>query len=236
MKILFSPSENKFDGGSGKFDINLLSFSQINRQKVFQIYANFLQNADFDAICKLFGLKNPQIPNLNLVLKAVLRYDGVAYDSLKYNLLDKKAQDYIDEHCLIFSNLFGILKPNDQIPNYKLKQGEKIGSFDTALFYKNELKNILDEYLQNEDILDLRAGYYDKFYIPSKHYTTIKFLKNGKVLSHLAKFWRGKILQICAKNAVLSIDDFMQLQIENLSINSIKQTKLQTQIIFDIKA
>lgn len=236
MKILFSPSENKFEGGSGKFDINLLSFPQINRQKVFEIYCDFLKNANKDELCKLFGLKNPQIPNINLATKAILRYDGVAFSSLKYALLDKFAQDYIDENCLIFSNLFGILRPNDKIPNYKLSQGEKIGLFDTANFYKNELKDILDEFLKDDDILDLRAGYYDKFYIPSKPYTTIKFLKNGKNLSHFAKYWRGKILQICAKNNVRNINELMRIEIENLSINSIKQSKLQNQIIFDIKA
>lgn len=235
MKILFSPSENKIEGGESKFDINLLSFPELNRKEVFKMYCDFLKNANKTDLSKLFGLKNPQIPNLDLSIKSILRYDGVAYDSLKYSHLDKVAQKYIDENCLIFSNLFGVLKPNDKIPNYKLKQGEKIGLFDTANFYKHELKDILDKFLQNEDILDLRASYYDKFYIPSKKYVTIKFLKNGKVLSHLVKFWRGKILEICAKNTISNIDDFMKFQIPNLSINSIKQSKFQTQIVFDIE-
>ena len=52
---------------------------------------------------------------------------------MSYNNLEKSSQKYIDDNVLIFSNLFGVLKASDVIPDYKLKQGES--------FYDLELRD-----------------------------------------------------------------------------------------------
>ncbi len=93
----------------------------------------------------------------------------------------------------------------------------------------------MDEYLKDEDIIDLRAGFYEKFYKIEKPYTTMKFIKDGKVVSHWAKAYRGIILKLLAQNSVKSIDELMNMQIQSLHIEEIKKQKNKTEIVYSIK-
>ena len=83
-------------------------------------------------------------------------------------------------------------------------------------------------------MLDLRAGYYDKFYKISKPYTTLKFLKDGKSVSHWAKAYRGIVLREAAKHNVTSLNEFHKLNIENLHVRDIQTIKNKTEIVYDI--
>ena len=144
---------------------------------------------------------------------------------------------------MIFSNLFGVLKAGDVgLPDYKLKQGETFNNLKIEKFYMDNFSFALDKYLENEDIIDLRAGFYEKFYKINKPYVTMKFIKDGKVVSHWAKAYRGIILKLLAKNSIKTIsifinssivfiEELMNMEIENLSIEEIKKQKNKTEII-----
>ena len=120
------------------------------------------------------------------------------------------------------------------IPDYKLKQGETFDNLKIEKFYNDNFTEALDEYFLNEDIIDLRAGFYEKFYKINKPYTTMKFIKDGKVVSHWAKAYRGVILKLIAINNIKTIDELMNMQIENLKIEEITKQKLNTQIVYSI--
>jgi cytoplasmic iron level regulating protein YaaA (DUF328/UPF0246 family) len=168
-------------------------------------------------------------------MKVIERYDGVAFDYLKYSTLKENEKSYIDKNVIIFSNLFGPVLAGDMgLPDYKLKQGEKIGSFELEKFYNEKFTNSLNNYLESEEIIDLRAGFYEKFYKINKPYFTMKFIKEGKVVSHWAKAYRGIILNLMANNNIQSIEELMNLQIENLSVEEIKKQKLKTEIVYNI--
>ncbi len=245
MKILFSPAETKNSGGLEKL-INGSSFIFPElfkyRKEVLNRYTQFITSSSDEQLSKFFGLKDSNkfqkykedIYSLPL-LKVIERYDGVAFDYLEYSSLNQSSKEYIDNNTIIFSNLFGPVMAGDfGIPEYKSKQGEKIGEFKTEVFYKKYFSNSLDELLKDEVYLDLRAGFYNKFYKPSSNYVTLKFLKNDKVISHWAKAYRGLVLQEMAKNNVQSIQEFMKMEIENLSIKEILKKGIHTEIIFDI--
>lgn len=51
---------------------------------------------------------------------AIQRYSGTLYKELWYDSLTTQAQQYIDSHVLIFSGMYGLLRPDDSIANYKL--------------------------------------------------------------------------------------------------------------------
>jgi cytoplasmic iron level regulating protein YaaA (DUF328/UPF0246 family) len=239
LKILFSPSEGKNSGGDAKFKDILCTLKA--RDEILQEYNSIISSKDEDAIKKLFGFKKIQdclaymvdIFNSELT-PAIQRYKGVAYDYLDFDSLDVDAQNYVKENTIIFSNLYGPLLGLDVIPNYKVKQGNNIGSIIPDKFYKERFSYQLDLYLNNDEILDLRAGYYDKFYKISKPYTTLKFLKDGKTVSHWAKAYRGLVLREIAKHNIQSIDEFMALEIETLQIKEIKIIKNKKEIIYDI--
>ena len=168
------------------------------------------------------------------LMSAIERYQGVAYDYLNLASLDADALAYLKNNTIIFSNLYGPILGGDPIANYKVKQGNNIGNVTPDKFYKERFSYQLDLYLGSDEILDLRAGYYDKFYKVTKPYTTLKFLKDGKTVSHWAKAYRGLVLRELAIHNISSIDEFMSLEIEGLSVQEIKVIKSKTEIVYNI--
>jgi len=239
LKILFSPSEGKNSGGE-ETKKELLGSNEA-RESILNEYNSIVKRGDEEEIKALFGIKKfadceAYIEDLDNspLMSAIERYQGVAYDYLKYKELNTEAQEYLKEHTIIFSNLYGAIRGGDTIANYKVKQGNDIGSIAPDKFYKDRFTYQLDLYFGKDEILDLRAGYYDKFYRVTKPYTTLKFLKNGKTVSHWAKAYRGVVLRELAKHDIKSIEEFMSLEIEGLSVHEIKTTKNKTEIVFNI--
>ena len=245
MKILFSPSETKIIGGNDiSFDKNSFIFPELfeKRMEIIKQYNDFILNASKDELIKLFGTKKEDIIKQyskdlfkTPTMKVIQRYDGVAFNYLEYSKLKSNEKAYIDENVLIFSNLFGVLKAGDLgLPDYKLKQGETFFDLKIEKFYNDNFSKVLDEYLKDEDIIDLRAGFYEKFYKIEKPYTTMKFIKDGKVVSHWAKAYRGIILKLLAQNSVKTIDELMNMEVQNLRIEEIKKQKIKTEIVYSI--
>ena len=239
LTILFSPSEGKNSGG--EFTQQNLFGAQNARDEILDTYREIVLSHNEEDIKALFGFKKfsecqPYIVDIDKppFMHAIERYDGVAYDYLQYKKQETQTQSYLREHTLIFSNLYGPLLGGDTIANYKVKQGNKIGDIAPEKFYKDRFSYQLDLYLQDKDVLDLRAGYYDKFYKVTKPYTTLKFLKNGKTVSHWAKAYRGIVLREIAKAGIDSLDAFNSLEIEGLSVHEIKKTKNKTEIVYNI--
>jgi len=243
MKILLAPSESKKPGGTLSFNPSTLLFEALlpHRTKLLHTYMNVLQQGDMLVLSKMFGIKKEADINYykkdiihELTMKAIERYTGVAFDYLKYEALSKTEQEYIDTHVILFSNLLGPIRASDLIPEYKLKQGEAVGEIKTEKFYHEHAADLMEDYLKEDEILDLRAGFYDKFYKPEKPYTTLKFIKDGKVVSHWAKAYRGIVLREIAKSGIDSMEAFMKLPIEGLNIKEIQTKKNKTEIIYKI--
>jgi cytoplasmic iron level regulating protein YaaA (DUF328/UPF0246 family) len=244
MKILLAPRETKTSGGKSPFRLEDLLFTELlpYRKELLHAYMNILQRGDIGELSAMFGLKKEADIRSHIrdiihepAMKAIERYTGVAFDHLDYPALDERAQAYVDSHVILCSNLFGFLKADDLIPEYRLKQGAAVGDIRVEKFYHEHGAPLMEAYLADEEILDLRAGFYDKFYKPDRPYTTLKFIKDGKVVSHWAKAYRGIVLREIAKAGVESIDDFMKLPIEGLSIAEIQTRKHKTEIIYHIE-
>jgi len=240
LKILFSPSEGKNSGGTEKKSDILGGYGA--RSDILNSYNDIVKSKNEEQITKLFGFKKfsdckPYIDTIfdTEYMAAIERYNGVAYEYLDYPSLDKSAQEYLKKNTIIFSNLYGAILGGNAIANYKVKQGNSIGTIVPDKFYKERFSYQLDLFLASDEILDLRAGYYDKFYKPNKTFTTLKFLKNGKSVSHWAKAYRGKVLRELAKHTITSIKELLSLEIEGLHVKEILKTKKKTEIVFDIE-
>ena len=239
LKVLFSPSEGKNSGGEET--ARELLGSNAARESILNSYNTIAMSKNEEKIKELFGIKKFNDCEKYLgdifsspLMSAIERYQGVAYDYLEYSSLNEKAQKYLKENTIIFSNLYGPLLGGDTIANYKVKQGNNIGEIVPDKFYKDRFSYQLDLYLAKDEILDLRAGYYDKFYKANKEYTTLKFLKGGKSVSHWAKAYRGKVLRELAKHNINSMEEFMALEIDGLSVREIKTIKNKTEIVYNI--
>ncbi len=245
MKILLAPAETKNEGGEEKSICKESFFLEelfSKRKEVLDIYENHLEKSSIEELSIWFGLKKledvKKYKNTILTkatMKAINRYNGVAFDALDYKGLDKSSQNYIDENVILFSNLFGPIKASDKIPNYKFKQGSKLENIAVEKFYLDNFTQSLDEYV-GEEVIDLRAGHYEKFYkVKKANVLTFKFIKDGKVVSHWAKYYRGKVLQVIAKNKVSSHSEFMNIQIEGLKLEEIQEKKNVKLLIMSIE-
>jgi len=245
MNVLFSPSETKTSlAYASALDTQSFIFPSLfeKRHEALTHYQDFLHHASLEELQKLFGLKDKQkVTDLrctniftSLTCKAIERYDGVAYDYLSYATLDASSQAWIDTHVIIFSNLFGPLLAKDALPEYKLQQGESLGAFKPEMFYKEHFSEAINEWIGDAPILDLRAGFYEKFYTLKRPYLTMKFLKGGKVISHFAKAYRGKVLRTLAREKPKNEDDFLHIAFENLCILEISQKGFKKELLCEI--
>lgn len=118
MKMLFllPPSEGKTIDGN--FENEIVTFAFKKPEKI-------IKNAtekDLKCIGKRFDEAkklNKNIQNWPF-LPAIERYSWVMYNGIWYKNMTKKWQKYFDKHFLIFSWMYGILKSQDLIVNYKL--------------------------------------------------------------------------------------------------------------------
>lgn len=245
MIILFAPSEGKRSGGNTS---SLSSSSMIfpslyeKRLEVLSKYESVVQHGDNASLKELFGIKDEKEYDRYKIsfdnaptMKAIERYDGVAYDYLAYSTLDASQQAYIDRNVILFSNLFGPIGAGDFIPDYKLKQGSTIESMAPEKFYKKHFTDSLDEWIGEEEVLDLRAGFYDKFYTSRNLPMTLKFLKNGKTVSHWAKAYRGLVLRTIACSKIKSLEDFASLEIDGLTLCETIKSDKKNEIIYTIE-
>jgi hypothetical protein len=237
MKILLAPAETKQQGGELP-PINLDNFQL--QKPIIDEYEQFISVSSIEELSKWFGLKDlgicgnykRSIKNLP-TLKAIQRYTGIAFDAIDYNHLNDNAQNFIDKNVIIFSNLFGYLQANTPIPDYKFKQGATLPNINNEKFYKEHLKDILDKTLDDE-VLDLRATFYNKIYKPIAPTITYKFLLNGKVVSHWAKHYRGELVKQIAQNNIESFAELMNFKFKNLSLVEIQEKKNIKTIIMAI--
>jgi len=241
---LFSPSEGKRTGGAfDGLDTDALLFGLAPRKAILDAYNAIVCGDNPEQVLALFGLKKaedaqPYIADLYSAptMPAVERYDGVAYEYLDYPSLDAEAGAYLQARLIIFSNLFGPLRGGDLIPTYKVKQGNSVGGIAPERYYKDAFNAELDALIGDDEILDLRAGYYDKFFRPSRPATTMKFIKEGKVVSHWAKAYRGIVLRHLAQHRFETIDDLLASQIPGLACREILEKKGKREAVFDIIA
>ncbi|WP_141089820.1 peroxide stress protein YaaA, partial [Campylobacter concisus] len=92
----------------------------------------------------------------------------------------------------------------------------------------------VDDFLQNDEILDLRAKFYEKFYTIKKEYITFCFVKNKKIVSHHAKAYRGEVLRQIANKLIKNKDELMSLNFKNLRLIDMKKIGLKTELMFEI--
>lgn len=209
MQILFSPSEAKLSpeeiANTSTTKKSILEDSlwggQVARNANINAYLNALEESS--ELIKIFGTKRVDMDMLASCLElanaprieALKLYSGVAYKALDFASLEKKAQDFLLESTLIFSNLFGLVRGFDPLPYYHLNQNYRSKNLSLNALYKaqrDEIGAFLDKI-----IIDLRAGVYVKAY-PLKNANFCQphyILPIPKGTSHQAKLYRGLALR-----------------------------------------
>ena len=214
MLILLPPSEGKTAPVSGPpLDLESLDLGALNptRERILTSLIAVSSGNTKRAMDRL-GLGKTQadaLPrNANLRHEPTARadtvYSGVLYAALDLASLDAMSRKHADDSVAVASALFGLVRPGDFIPAYRLSGDvmlPRLGS--VAGIWRKKLGPVLAELVGDGMLIDLRSGMYVNLHKPAGELAdrtaTMRVLHehNGtrKVVSHFNKATKGRIVR-----------------------------------------
>jgi hypothetical protein len=211
---LLPPSEGKTAPASGRpLDLDTMDLGALNptRERILTSLVA-VSSGNAKRAMERLGLGKTQadaLPrNANLRNEPAARadsvYSGVLYAALDFASLDEAATNRADESVAVASALFGLVRPGDFIPAYRLSGDvtlPRLGS--VAGIWRNKLGPVLTDLVGDSLLIDLRSGMYVNLFKPSGELAgrtaTMRVLHehNGtrKVVSHFNKATKGRIVR-----------------------------------------
>ncbi|MEO7006672.1 MAG: peroxide stress protein YaaA [Terrimesophilobacter sp.] len=136
MLILLPPSESKRDGGGPDTRLRLaeLGYRSLSAPRKQALTALTSLAKDFTEMGRALKLGPRQHDELvrnrrvtrSPVIGALDRYTGVLYEALDATTLSPEARQFAAGHLVIHSALFGLLRPDDPIPAYRLSSNSRL--------------------------------------------------------------------------------------------------------------
>ncbi|WP_109507260.1 peroxide stress protein YaaA [Nocardioides speluncae] len=212
MLILLPPSEGKHvPRRSRPLDPAGLSFPTLTepRERVLAALVE-LCTTDAERAAAVLGLGSTQLAeiagNVGLRTAPAARadriYTGVLYDALGFATLSTGAKRRANNRIAITSSLFGLVRPGDVIPPYRLAGGVSLpGLGPVAATWRAHLGPAVTDALGNGLLVDLRSSTYAAFWRPpaGTRVATVRVLHeaDGKrtVVSHFNKATKGRIVR-----------------------------------------
>jgi len=131
-------------------------------------------------------------------------YTGVLYDALDLASLEGPARRRATRWLGIMSSVFGVVRPNDPIPAYRLSGDTNLpGIGIVSSYWRDHLDDVLSPAAGTGLVMDLRSGMYAGFWRPpgliGPHVATVRVLHvvgtERKVVSHFNKATKGRIVR-----------------------------------------
>lgn len=159
-------------------------------------------------------------PNKDNSGPAAWAYRGETFFGLSAERLDQDSMQFAQEHLLIISGLYGLLRPEDQIMHYRLEMTTKLkGEWGTNLykFWGNKLAEYASAQSPNF-ILNCASEAYSKAVLKHlpKNVSVVspKFLHNGKSKMAFSKYTRGLMARWAIENRVSNPKQCLEFNIE----------------------
>ena len=204
MLLVLPPSETKRDGGAegSALDLSALSFPELTRHRRATLSSLRSLSQNIAAASTALGLgptqKDEVLRNRALrsspILPAIERYTGVLYDGLEAESLTLEERRFANEHVVIHSALFGLLRAGDPIPAYRLSHDSRLPELSLRSHWKPAVSPVLADYPGL--VLDLRSESYAQLG-PAPAATYIRVVSEGAAgrkvaLSHCNKKAKGQ--------------------------------------------
>jgi cytoplasmic iron level regulating protein YaaA (DUF328/UPF0246 family) len=131
-------------------------------------------------------------------------YTGVLYDALDLASLEAAARRRATRRLAIVSALFGVIRPGDRIPAYRLSGDTHLpGAGIVSSYWRTHLDPVLTEAAGSGLVVDLRSSMYAGFWRPGPEIgarvATVRVLHEHqgtrKVVSHFNKATKGRIVR-----------------------------------------
>jgi cytoplasmic iron level regulating protein YaaA (DUF328/UPF0246 family) len=209
--IMLPPSEGKSAARRGKaLDLPGLDFPDLTapRERVLDALTELCEG-DPDVAAKTLGVGGTQhdLVELNRTLRTAPTaradhvYTGVLYDALDVATLSAGAKRRANSRLAVTSSLFGLVRPADRIPAYRLSGDTTLpGLGAVAGVWREHLGPVVTEAVGSGLLVDLRSGTYVAFWRPVGVRTaTVRVLHEHqgqrKVVSHFNKATKGRIVR-----------------------------------------
>ena len=239
FSILLPPSEGKQEGGNpfapDMFDYRTSNtfnyFHQLNpqRRELIDHLHKVIKSGDHD-LEGLFGVKGDNLEaaiNANLeiykapLISALDRYSpGVMYQAMDFPGLPTGAQRRLLEEGIILSGMFGLLRPDDLIPMYKLKMDAIVPDLGKmTAFWKDNLSQQLNKTIEGRFVWNFLPGIHAEAWTNEITYgamVTVKFFRKNrktgemKPVTHGVKPLRGKLVNFIVKETVEDLEPFLE--------------------------
>ncbi|WP_432486164.1 YaaA family protein [Kineococcus esterisolvens] len=198
MLVLLPPSESKWAGPARGAPVRLgaLSAPELTaaREHVLDALVEVSARPDAPAVLGA-GAGLADVVRANTTLRtrpaapAARVYTGVLFDALDLPSLRPAAA----RRVLVVSALWGLLRPRDRVPGYRLSMGTELpGVGPLAPFWRPHLQRALQP---AGVVVDCRSAAYAAAWAPdaatAERTVAVRVLRDGRVVSHAAKHTRG---------------------------------------------
>jgi len=229
MKIVLSPTKTMMNS---QFKIedspSSIPFFQKEAINIHQLLKGFSKQK-IKALMKLSENLNTQtIHDIQLwdsdksyKTPAVFAYQGTSFKYLEPQKWKLSDAEYAQNHLLILSGLYGILRPFDWINKYRLEMGLKFeieSSKSLIQFWKDKMTNYFNSFEDNS-IINLASKEYSNVMINKRINSTIvdctfyeKSNNSLKVVGSYSKAARGCMANFIVKNKLESIEDLKEFK------------------------
>ena len=232
MLILLPPSEGKTRPVSGEpLDLESLSFPTLTpvRAQLLRTLIKMCSGNPKRAMQALgLGPTQAEAIEINAGLdeeptaRADEIYTGVLYSMLDLPTLDPASRSRADESLAIASALFGLVRPSDRIPAYRLSGDGSLPRLGTvASRWRTPLPRVLRDVAADGLLIDLRSGMYAALGKPpadlADRTVTMRVLHEHqgvrKVVSHFNKATKGRIVRALLESGAdpASVDQLQDL-------------------------
>jgi cytoplasmic iron level regulating protein YaaA (DUF328/UPF0246 family) len=171
---------------------------------------------------------------------AVYAYQGTSFKYLEPQKWKLSDANYAQNHLLILSGLYGVLRPFDYINKYRLEMGTKFqieSNKSLTQFWKDKMSTYFNSFKENNFIINLASKEYSnvmsKTSLNSKIIDCIFYEKSNnslKVIGSYSKAARGSMANFIIKNKLERIDDLNEFS--ELGYNFLSNESNNNKLVF----
>lgn len=215
MLILLPPSEGKTPPRRGRpLDLSSLGFGSLepHRAEVLAALVDLCTTDEPLVAAQVLGLGRTQTDQVHAdarltqapTARADRVYSGVLYEALDLPSLDGAARRRATQWLAVTSGLFGLLRPGDRIPAYRLSGDVSLpGIGPVSTYWSRRLDAVVRDAAGRGLVVDLRSSTYASFWRPgpelAARVVTVRVLHDvdgtRKVVSHLNKATKGRLVR-----------------------------------------
>lgn len=236
FSILLPPSQGKKAGGNpfapDMFDYRTSNtfnyFHDLNLERKQLIRKLQQEQKKTDDLESLLGCQGELLEEMVAVNAAIFeaplmsaldRYSpGHMYKAMDFPGLPTGAQRRLLENGIIFSGLFGLLRPDDLIPNYRLRMDAVLPAVGrVSAFWRPHLSDLLNKTITGRVVWNLLPGMHREAWDDGHTYKElidVRFYqeKDGerKAVTHGVKPLRGQLVSFVVREVVEDVETLLE--------------------------